>query len=142
MSMIRATPAHGAVMAAMHCLCFDPAECWSAEAFTTQLELAGVFGLIWEEAGLILARTAADEAEILTLGVVPRARRMGVGRQLLHGAEILAHEAGAITMFLEVSYQNPGAAALYQRAGYSLAGRRKRYYADGSDALVLRKILG
>jgi ribosomal-protein-alanine N-acetyltransferase len=45
---------------------------------------------------------------------------------------------GAAAMFLEVSDRNAAARALYAAAGFAKAGRRKRYYADGADALVLR----
>jgi ribosomal-protein-alanine N-acetyltransferase len=44
-------------------------------------------------------------------------------------------------MFLEVSEANGAARALYAAAGFEEAGRRRRYYADGSDALVLRRAL-
>ena len=45
---------------------------------------------------------------------------------------------GARAAFLEVSIGNKAARALYERAGFAPAGRRPRYYADGTDALVLR----
>ncbi len=48
---------------------------------------------------------------------------------------------GAGELFLEVSEQNAPARALYARLGASEAGRRRRYYPDGSDALVLRLAL-
>jgi ribosomal-protein-alanine N-acetyltransferase len=45
---------------------------------------------------------------------------------------------GAGELFLEVSAQNSAARALYGALGATEAGRRRRYYPDGSDALVLR----
>ena len=41
-------------------------------------------------------------------------------------------------MFLEVATGNAAALALYRREGFVEVGRRRRYYADRSDALVLR----
>jgi ribosomal-protein-alanine N-acetyltransferase len=41
-------------------------------------------------------------------------------------------------MFLEVATGNAAALALYRREGFVEVGRRRRYYADASDALVLR----
>ena len=41
-------------------------------------------------------------------------------------------------MFLEVATGNAAALALYARAGFVEVGRRRRYYADLADALVLR----
>jgi ribosomal protein S18 acetylase RimI-like enzyme len=40
-------------------------------------------------------------------------------------------------MLLEVSASNQAARALYESLGFSKAGRRRRYYADGADALIL-----
>ncbi len=50
----------------------------------------------------------------------------------------LAAGAGAAVMLLEVAADNSAAAALYARAGFGQAGRRPRYYPDGTDALLLR----
>jgi ribosomal-protein-alanine N-acetyltransferase len=64
-----------------------------------------------------------------------------VGAALLHGAMTEAAARGAAAMFLEVSTRNEAARALYARTGFTEVGRRARYYADGSDALVLRALL-
>jgi ribosomal-protein-alanine N-acetyltransferase len=60
---------------------------------------------------------------------------------LLAGAMAQAASLGATAMFLEVSERNEAARALYAAAGFVPAGRRRRYYADGTDALVLRRDL-
>ncbi len=44
-------------------------------------------------------------------------------------------------MFLEVATDNAPALALYTAAGFVEVGRRRRYYAGGSDALVMRLVL-
>ena len=41
-------------------------------------------------------------------------------------------------MFLEVAIGNAAALALYRREGFIEVGRRRHYYSDSSDALVLR----
>ena len=41
--------------------------------------------------------------------------------------------------FLEVSDRNIAAQKLYRAAGYRDAGRRSRYYSDGSDAVIMEK---
>ena len=128
-------------LAALHALAFPPEERWGADALRLMLEMPGSFGLYAAEGGFILARVAADEAEVLTLAVVPAARRQGVGAALLETALTLVEEAGAGVMFLEVSTGNAAARALYAGAGFTEVGRRPRYYADGSDALVLSRRL-
>jgi [ribosomal protein S18]-alanine N-acetyltransferase len=105
------------------------------------LEMAGSFGLVMPGHGFVLARAAAGEAEILTLAVVPAARRQGVGSALLAGAMAAACARGAAEMFLEVAASNAAAHALYAGLGFTEVGRRPRYYADGADAFVLRRTL-
>lgn len=104
------------------------------------LDLPGVFGLLDPAGAMLLARRAADQAEILALAVVPSARRAGRARALLAAAEARAKENGVRELFLEVAASNAAARALYAAAGYREAGRRRRYYRDGDDALVLRKL--
>ena len=66
----------------------------------------------------------ADEAEILTVGVVPAARRRGIARRLL--AALLAEAARARRAprcFLEVRVDNDAARALYAQRGLRRARR-------------------
>ena len=135
--MIQARPVHAPVLAAIHAAAFVGAEAWDAALFARQLAMPGVFGLLHPDAGLLLARLAADQAEILTLAVAPPARRRGVGMELLRKAAAEAAARGGATLFLEVSAGNAAARALYAAAGFRQVGRRGAYYADGSDALVL-----
>ncbi len=140
--MIAATPAAAETLAALHAAAFPPEEAWDAAAFAAQLALPGVFARLHPDGGLVLARVAGDEAEILTLAVVPAARRAGLGRALLAAAAAEAASRGARAMFLEVAAANHAARALYAAGGFVPVGRRRRYYADGQDALVLRAALG
>ena len=126
-------------MQTVHAAAMPEDEAWSAAAIAAQLAVPGNFGLIDPAGGMVLARVAADEAEILALAVAPPARRQGSGTALLLAAEALAAAAGARTMYLEVAAPNQPAGALYASCGYTLAGRRRAYYRDGSDALLLRK---
>ncbi len=134
-----AHPAHAAAMALIHAASFPPREQWGADAIALQLGLHGGFGLIDRRGGMLLARHVADEAEILTVAVVPELRRQGVGFSLLQRAAAQAAEAGARILFLEVSTTNAAAQALYTRCGFTQVGLRRRYYADGSDALILTR---
>ncbi len=139
--MIRATVSHNAALALIHAAAFPRGEAWRADAMALQLELPGAFGFIAPAGGLVLARTVADEAEILTLAVMPALRRSGIARALLRQASEHAGEQGACVLFLEVSTRNAPARALYDSAGFIEAGRRRDYYRDGSDALLLRRML-
>jgi len=134
----RITFADTEVMAAIHATAFTPHDAWSSDVFSLQLELPSVFGLLHSDGGMILARIAADEAEILTLAVAPGVRRSGIATALLGEATILAAAMGVRAVFLEVSTANIAAQRLYTQAGFIQTGRRPNYYSDNTDALVLR----
>jgi ribosomal-protein-alanine N-acetyltransferase len=78
---------------------------------------------------------------MLTVAVVPERRQQGLGEGLMAAAAEEARLRGATRLFLEVSTRNPAARGLYQRLGFAQVGRRKAYYANGDDALVLSKDL-
>jgi len=140
-AIVPAGPAESELLAAIHHAVFPPREAWSVDAMALQLALPGSFGLLEPQGGLLLARVAADEAEVLTLAVLPGLRRQGLGRALLQASMAEAHRRGAAALLLEVAVDNAAARRLYDGAGFTPVGRRKRYYADGSDALVLRAAL-
>ena len=133
--------AQAGALAAIHHAAFPPAERWGADAMALQLALPGVAALLDPRGGMVMLRVAADEAEILTLAVHPGQRRQGIARKLLTEAAALAAAHGATALFLEVALRNAGARALYEAAGFTQVGRRRRYYADGDDALVMRRSL-
>ena len=136
--IVQATAAHAAALATIHAAAFSPREAWGEDAIALQLVLPGAFGLIDERGGMLMGRVAADEAEVLTLAVAPSVRRRGLATALLRAARAQVSAGGGRAMFLEVATGNTAALALYQREGFVEVGRRRRYYADSSDALVLR----
>jgi [ribosomal protein S18]-alanine N-acetyltransferase len=133
-----ATVAHAAILAAVHATAFPPRERWAIDTISLQLALPGVVGFLHPRGGMLLARVIGDEAEILTLAVEPRVRRQGVATALLTKALAETRSRGARSVLLEVSISNAAARALYGHAGFVEVGRRRRYYADGADALILR----
>ncbi len=121
---------------------------WTEAAFATLLALPGRCAFVADEAGqplgFVLLGLAADEAEVITLAVLPDARRRGIGAALVAAAAREAAARGATRLFLEVAEDNAPARALYARAGFVPVGRRKGYYARPAaavDALVLALIL-
>ncbi len=137
-SIAPARPVDAAMLAIVHAFAFGEREAWGPDAMALTLTLPGAFGFLRPGAGLVLARAVSDEAEVLTLGVVPAARREGLGSALLQFAKAEAAGRGATAMFLEVSALNHAARRLYESAGFLEVGRRANYYSDGSDALLLR----
>jgi ribosomal-protein-alanine acetyltransferase len=89
--------------------------------------------------GVLCGRIAADEAEILKLGVTRNARRKGVGAQLLDYALDYCSGAGAKNCYLELRASNKAAARLYEKRGFSLLGIREKYYnGPCEDAIMMR----
>lgn len=137
-----AGPEAAALLAELHAEAFPPGDRWGGDAIGLLLALPGHFAwlacLAGEPAGFVLGRVAAEEAEVLTLAVRPAARRGGAGAALMRALMAEAARRGATVLFLEVAEGNLAARALYAALGAAEAGRRRRYYPDGSDALVLR----
>lgn len=126
---------------------FDPqfGEAWTRSQCAGILPMPGVRLTIAREGergsiGFSLSRSIAGEAELLLIAIHPDHRRRGVGQLLLDHFLEAAQSAGAIRLHLEVRDGNP-AIAMYRRAGFTPAGRRRKYYRgkDGSlfDALTL-----
>ncbi|WP_329090042.1 MULTISPECIES: ribosomal protein S18-alanine N-acetyltransferase [unclassified Streptosporangium] len=124
-----------------------PADAWSEGMLRGELNdqprtrhyvVALVDGAIVGYAGLA---AAGDQADVQTIAVLSEWRRSGVGGAML--TELLAEAArrGAVSVFLEVRADNPGAQAVYDRFGFERIGLRRRYYEDGTDAIMMRKDL-
>jgi ribosomal-protein-alanine N-acetyltransferase len=92
-------------------------------------------------AAYILCRLFAQELHIHRLCTRPALRRQGYGRALLKHALAAARSGGARVAFLEVGTSNTAAVALYKRLGFAVDAERKRYYADGNDALLMSRAL-
>ena len=90
-------------------------------------------------AGYIVAHQAADEGEILNLGVAGAHRRRGLGRALVEHCLGALVTWGVRTVYLEVRESNAGARRLYEALGFGEVARRARYYRRPvEDAVVLR----
>ncbi|HVN09528.1 MAG TPA: ribosomal protein S18-alanine N-acetyltransferase [Patescibacteria group bacterium] len=89
-------------------------------------------------AGFVLARYAGGEMEVLNLAVAESARRTGAGAALVAAALTEGEARGAVQAFLEVRQSNAAALAFYAALGFSVSGRRDRYYQHPEeDALIL-----
>jgi len=138
----RATPLDAGLLVALHKSCFRRP--WDEAAMATFIASPDTLCLLGSvnhhtertPAGFLIARKAADEAELLTLAVVPERRRAGVGRALLTAAMAMLGESGAKQLFLEVEEGNDAAVKLYRSLGATAIGRRARYYEHGADAAI------
>lgn len=137
-----AGPLDARVLAALHRDCFERP--WDEAAMAELASAPGTLCLIGSVGdgtssvvgGLLIARKADDEAEILTFGVVPSCRNQGLGRALLQTAVERLRASGAKRLFLEVADGNEAALRLYRSCGAAPVGRRQGYYAHGADAAI------
>lgn len=140
-----------AVMAIM-AAAFEPTygEAWTRSQCAGILPMAGVTLMLARlapdgaVAAFSLARTVADEAELLLIAVRPSHHRNGIGARLLEDFLSRARAAGVGRVHLEVRDGN-AAAAMYCAAGFEAVGRRRNYYrgSDGRrfDALTFAKTI-
>lgn len=140
-----ATEADVAAVAALEETCLGP-DAWSETLVREGIRgLPTVTCLVAEVQGRVVGHAvvsdAGDVAELQRIAVAADQRRAGVATRLLAEA-VLAAGPGADRMLLEVRVDNTGALAFYAAHGFVEIDRRPRYYADGADAVVMRRPLG
>ncbi len=121
-------------------------EAWTRSQLAGILPMAGVSLMLARAArrdailGFSLARTVAEESELLLIAVLPEFHRSGIGGMLLDHYLAAARCGQVAKVHLEVRDGNP-AIAMYRASGFVPVGRRRNYYlgADGNryDAVTL-----
>jgi len=127
-----------ALLASLYAVCFEKA--WNEAELVALFATAETFAIMNEQAFLIV-RLVLDEAEIITLGVLPSARKQGIAFKLMQVLKGFLIEQGIKTLFLETKAGNFAAQRLYQKAGFATIALRKGYYhnQDGTveDAMMM-----
>ena len=123
--------------------CFkDP---WCAAMWRGTFTRLDFTGVVIEENGAVVGFAGAtvlfEDSELLRIAVLQSERGKGFGGKLLDILIRNAKERGAEKMFLEVRVSNTAARNLYESRGFSVTGIRKKYYADGEDAVGMMKTL-
>ena len=142
--------------------CFAPGISYSRLELAAYLRRPGAFALVAESSevndtgvpqgssnpgrssavGFIVAeRGSRGTGHIITIDVLPQARRAGVGSRLLAVAEEGLHAAGCHAVILETAVDNQAALSFYKRHDYTVVKTLPRYYSNGVDALALKKDL-
>jgi ribosomal-protein-alanine N-acetyltransferase len=144
-SLLWASPDRAADIAKLHARLFDPP--WDAGSIAQLIEHPAAAALVVQVresktlVGFVIGQIAADEAEILSVGVAPEWQRRGIARHMIEGLVRAAERADVRCLYLEVAADNATALKLYKGLGFAAAGRRKAYYRrPGSqpvDAIVL-----
>jgi len=121
----------------------DVLSAWNRDQLEAELEQPTGFQFVVRREGtesiiaFLCGRIMVDEAEILKLSVVQTQRRKGVGRQLLHFVVKFYRENGVKNCFLELRASNTAARKLYEKEGFSIIGKRKKYYEEPAEDAIL-----
>lgn len=119
-------------------------ESWSRQGYLDELaDTATRYYVVAEEDGAVLGSAGllsiAETSQVMTVGVLPTARRRGIGRLLLRALLAEARRLRSAEVLLEVRIDNEAARALYEELGFAVIGTRRGYFDHGRvDALVMR----
>jgi len=122
-------------------------ESWTRAGYLAELaDTETRYYVVAEESGAVVGSAGlmviAETAQVMTVGVLPPARRRGIGEQLLQTLLLEARRRQAEEVLLEVRMDNLAARTLYERAGFTIIGTRRGYFDRGRvDALVMRLAL-
>ena len=118
---------------------------WSKKQWIDELkkEDIKVFGLLLSNLiiGICVFHVVLDEAQINFFVINQKYRKKGFGSYLMSYLIKKCEKLNVNKLFLEVSHNNVIAEKFYNRFEFSTVGLRKKYYKDGSDALIKEKIL-
>jgi len=123
-------------------------DAWSVETFWS--ELAGIPDRRWYRVaagdgdnvlGYVGLGLSPPTADVQTIAVRTDVQGRGWGARLLDALLGEALRRGCHEVLLEVRADNAAALALYARRDFATIATRSRYYADGTDALILRRTL-
>jgi [ribosomal protein S18]-alanine N-acetyltransferase len=145
LSLLWASPERVDDIALLHARLFDPP--WDRESIADLIEHPAAAAFVAQVrepkalAGFVIGHIAADEAEILSIGVAPEWQRRGIASHMVEGLVRAARRAEVKRLFLEVAADNTAATKLYKGMGFGAVGRRKDYYrrpgGQPVDAVIL-----
>jgi len=116
---------------------------WSRQQFVDEFDNRAAaldVALIDEQiVGYLCSWLICGELQIQNLATSPHYRRRGIGQMLLEYVIERSQQQGMLSAWLEVREDNQAATRLYLSCGFEVSGRRKNYYQDGGDALLLSR---
>jgi ribosomal-protein-alanine N-acetyltransferase len=137
--------------------CFPPGIAYNRAELARYIHRPGAFTLVAESASpdtaattqntpvicgfLVAQKLKRGVGHIITIDVLPQARRAGLGSKLMLEAESRLRATGCNSLFLEVAVNNLAAIQFYKRHGYFVLKTLPRYYQGELDALLMLKRL-
>ena len=118
---------------------------WTEHMFYDELSQPGRSWWVAHDLGTIIGfaggQLAGDDFEVTDVVVARDRRRQGIASRLVSRICYDAHVLNAATASLEVDEKNAPARAAYASLGFEEVGRRRAYYGEGHDALILKVAL-
>lgn len=131
--------------------CFVEGIAYSAAEMRHFLSRPKGVRIIAEQEGRILGFVIADRfrprrsqqcmGKIITIDVLPEARRTGLGSRLMNAVEEKLREAGCSYVSLETAVDNLAALRFYKKHNYIGLKILPNYYLNSLDALLMGKKL-
>lgn len=124
-------------------ICFSSP--WSEKALTEELNNENSFFVVKLENEKLIAyggmHIAAGECYIDNIGVFPKFRGKGIGREITEKLIEKAEEIKAEFISLEVRKTNEKAVSLYLSCGFKILGERKNFYQNPTEnALIMTRV--
>ncbi len=128
--------------------CFAPGISYSRVELAHYMARRGAFTLVAERKNTVRAEIVGfvvgecdrrGLGHVITIDVLPAARRSGTGSQLMAEAESRMQAGGCKAVYLETAVNNSAALAFYNRHGYAVLRTLPRYYQGELDAFLMGK---
>ena len=121
----------------------DTISLWNKNQWNNELKKEGikVFGLSLSNLiiGICVLQVVIDEVQLNYFTVREKYRRKGFGSYLMNYSIKYCEKLKITKILLEVSESNLIAEKFYSHFNFSTVGHRKKYYKDGSNALLKEK---
>ncbi len=142
MTLITPDITRASELAVIDAVCFtDP---WSETSFREALGGEGYTFVALEDSGKLIGYagmlTVLDTADITNVAVLPAFRQKGLAKELMTALMTAAKGQGITRIQLEVRETNTAARALYEALGFTVDGKRKRYYRRPDEDAVLMSL--
>ena len=89
----------------------------------------------YECVAFLICQNVKDYAEIVDMGVIPEFRRNNIATKMIE--DFRNEQTQILKIILEVRESNESAIRFYEKMNFKQISKRKKYYQDGEDALVM-----
>ena len=115
-------------------------DAWKETTFCEEIEKDYSHYFVCESDGEIIGYVGIwciyETAELIRIATVPKFRKRGIAKELMHEILECAKTFGCERMMLEVRRSNIPAQELYKKFGFNEISVRKGYY-SGEDAIIM-----